>query len=224
MERAYRNLGYFLLALLPIFIAGFWIPYLSEIPTFDPSITPPVHIHAVLLFAWIALLVFQPLAIRYGAISAHRFLGKASYVVMALIVPFTLAMIWKEYDEKLSDGISIIPALKAEFVSVTQLVVTVAMYVLAIVRIQKRDVPAHMRYMICIALFLLPAGLARTLGYWFNFRQVTSQTISLAAIEMCLAALIAFDIRRQLNARPYVVAFLVYNATAVVWIALGRPV
>jgi hypothetical protein len=224
MERAYRNLGYFLLALLPIFIAGFWIPYLSEIPTFDPSITPPVHIHAVLLFAWIALLVFQPLAIRYRAISAHRFLGKASYVVMALIVPFTLAMIWKEYDEKLSDGISIIPALKAEFVSVTQLVVTVAMYVLAIVRIQKRDVPAHMRYMICIALFLLPAGLARTLGYWFNFRQVTSQTISLAVIEMCLAALIAFDIRRQLNARPYVVAFLVYNATAVVWIALGRPV
>jgi hypothetical protein len=42
MERAYRNLGYFLLALLPIFIAGFWIPYLSEIPAFDPSITPPV--------------------------------------------------------------------------------------------------------------------------------------------------------------------------------------
>jgi hypothetical protein len=27
--------------------------------------------------------------------------------VMALIVPFTLAMIWKEYHEKLSDGKSI---------------------------------------------------------------------------------------------------------------------
>jgi O-antigen/teichoic acid export membrane protein len=224
MERAYRNLGYFLLALLPIFIAGFWIPYLSEIPSFDPSVTPPVHIHAVLLFAWIALLVFQPLAIRYGAFSAHRFLGKASYVVMALIVPFTLAMIWKEYHEKLSDGKSIISALQSEFVSAAQLVVTVAMYVLAMVRIQKRDVPAHMRYMICIALFLLPAGLARTLGYWFNLRQALSQVISLVVIETCLAALIAFDIRRQLSARPYVVAFLAYNATAVVWIALGRPV
>ena len=119
MERAYRNLGYFLLALLPIFIAGFWIPYLSEIPAFDPSITPPVHVHAVLLFSWIALLVFQPLAIRYRAFSA---------------------------------------------------------------------------------------------------------AISLAVIETCLAALFAFDIRRQFNARPYVVAFLAYNATALVWIALGRPV
>jgi hypothetical protein len=224
MERAYRNLGYFLLALLPIFIAGFWIPYLSEIPAFDPSITPPVHVHAVLLFAWIALLVFQPLAIRYRAFSVHRFLGKASYVVMALIVPFTLAMIWKEYHEKLSHGNSVISALQAEFFSAAQLAVTVAMYVLAIVRIQKRDVPAHMRYMICIALFLLPAGLARTLGYWLNLRQVTSQTVSLVVIEMCLAALIAFDNRRQLNARPYVVAFLAYNATAVAWIALGRPV
>jgi hypothetical protein len=224
MERAYRNLGYFLAALLPIFIAGFWVPYLSEIPAFDASITLPVHIHAILLFAWIGLLVFQPIAIRYRAFSAHRFLGKASYVVMALIVPFTLAMIWKEYHEKLSDGISIASALQAEFISAAQLVMTVAMYVLAIVRIQKRDVPAHMRYMICIALFLLPAGLARTFGYWFDVRQMTSQTICLAVIETCLAALIAFDIRRRLNARPYVAAFLAYNATAVVWIALGRPV
>jgi hypothetical protein len=39
MERAYRNPGYFLLALL-----------LSEIPAFDPSITLSVHIHAMLLF------------------------------------------------------------------------------------------------------------------------------------------------------------------------------
>jgi O-antigen/teichoic acid export membrane protein len=224
MERAYRNLGYFLLALLPIFIAGFWIPYLSEIPVFDPSITPSVHIHAVLLFTWIALLVIQPLAIRFRAFSAHRLFGSISYLLMALIVPFTLTMIWKEYHEKLSDGKSIASALQAELISAAQLVLTVAMYVLAIVRIQKRDVPGHMRYMICIALFLLPAGLARTLGYWLNMRQVTSQTLSLAVIETCLAALIAFDIRRQFNAHPYVVAFLAYNATAVVWVALGRPV
>jgi hypothetical protein len=224
MERAYRNLGYFLLALLPIFIAGFWIPYLSEIPGFDRSITPPVHIHAALLFAWIALLIFQPLAVRYGAIRAHRLLGKASYVVMALIVPFTLAMIWKEYQEQLADGKSVISALQAEFVSAAQLVVTVAMYVLAMVRIRERNVAAHMRYMICVAFFLLPAGLSRTLGYWLSVKQQTSQTISLAVIEVGLAGLVVFDIRRRLHPRPYVVAFIAYNATALVWIVLGRPV
>jgi hypothetical protein len=40
----------------------------------------------------------------------------------------------------------------------------------------------------------------------------------------CIAALVTFDLRRRLNARPYVVACLAYNATAIVWIALGRPV
>jgi hypothetical protein len=64
MESAYRNVGYFLLALPLVFVAGFWIPYLSEIPRFEPSITVPVHLDALLLFAWIVLLVVQPLAIR----------------------------------------------------------------------------------------------------------------------------------------------------------------
>jgi hypothetical protein len=224
MERAYRNLGYFFLILLPIFIAGFWIPYLSEIPEFDPSITAPVHIHAVLLFTWIALLIVQPLTIRFRAFSAHRLLGKASYFLMALIVPFTLTMIWKEYYEGVAGGKSIAHALEAEFVSASQLAETVAMYILAIVCIQKRDVPAHMRYMICIALFLLPAGSSRTLGYWLGVRQATSATISLLVVEACLAALIVFDMRGELSPRPYVVAFLAYSATAVVWIALGRPV
>lgn len=224
MERAYRNLGYFFLALPPIFIAGFWIPYLSEIPKFDTSITLAVHIHAVLLFAWIALLIFQPLAIRYRAIRAHRLVGRASYVAMALIVPFTLAMIWKEYYEQLSDGKSVTASLQAEFVSAAQLVVTVVMYFLAMVRIRKRDVAAHMRYVICVAFFLLPAGLSRTLGYGFSVKQQTSQTISLAVIEIGLAGLIAFDVHRRLNPRPYLIALTAYNATALVWIALGRPV
>jgi O-antigen/teichoic acid export membrane protein len=224
MERSYRNLGYFLLVLLPIFVAGFWIPYLAEIPVFEPSITPPVHVHAALLFAWLGILIFQPFAIRYQAFAVHRLLGKVSYVMMTLIVPFTVAMMWKEYHEKLADGASVSSAFQAEFVSAAQLVVTVAVYVMAIVRIRKRDVPAHMRYMICIALFLLPAGLARTLGYWFHVRQSTSQTVCLAVIDLCLVGLIAYDRRCHGNPRPYVGAFLAYNVTAVIWIALGRPV
>lgn len=78
--------------------------------------------------------------------------------------------------------------------------------------------------MICIGIFLLPAGLTRTLGYWFNERQMTGATVSLAVIEVCLAALIVYDLRRSLNPQPYIVGFLGYNVTAILWIALGRPV
>jgi hypothetical protein len=47
-----------------LMVAGFWIPYIGAFPRFDPAITVAVHIHAALLFTWIALLVIQPLAIR----------------------------------------------------------------------------------------------------------------------------------------------------------------
>jgi hypothetical protein len=224
MERSYRNLGYFLIVLVPIFVAGFWIPYFSEIPKFDATITPAVHFHAVLLFTWLTLLIIQPFAIRYGAFAVHRALGKASYFLMALIVPFSVAMMWKEYQERLLSGASSEVARNAELTSTAQLALIVAMYILAILRIRTRDVAAHMRYMICIGLLLLPAGLSRTLGYWFDVRQSWSQTVSVSVIDICLVALIVFDRRRQLNARPYVVAFLAYNTTAVIWLALGRPV
>lgn len=224
MERAYRNLGYFLLALLPIFIAGFWIPYLSEIPLFDPSITPSVHIHALLLFAWVALLAIQPLAIRGHAFSIHRILGKASYVLMPLILLFAIGMIHKEYLDHLTNGTNAVMARAAEYLSSCQLVMLAGFYVLAVCRIQKRNTAEHMRYMICIALVLLPAGLARTLGYWFNVSQSSSQTICLAAIDLCLFALIIFDKRLRTSAQTYKVALAAYLIVEAGWIALGRPV
>jgi hypothetical protein len=224
MERAYRNIGYFLLALLPIFVAGFWVPYFSEIPQFEPSITVPVHLHALLLFAWIVLLVVQPVAIRIGAFSLHRVLGRVSYVLMPLIVVSAVAMIYKEYQEHLAGGMRSGAAQAAEFLSASQLVLLGIFYCSAILRIKRRDVAAHMRYMICIALVLLPAGLARTFGYWFDVRQSLSQTYCLMVIDLCLICLIRFDRNRHLAARPYIHALAAYVVIEAGWVALGRPV
>ena len=224
MERAYRNVGYFLLALLPIFIAGFWIPYFSEIPRFDPAVTVPVHLHALLLFAWIVLLIVQPLAIRNGAFSLHRILGRISYVLMPLIVVSALAMIHKEYHENLAGGTRSGDALAAEFLSICQLALLGIFYCSALVHIRRHDVQAHMRYMICVALVLLPAGLARTFGYWFDVRQSLSQTYCLLLIDLCLIGLVWFDRKRLLPARPYVQALATYAVIEAGWVALGRPV
>jgi hypothetical protein len=223
MERAYRNLGYVLIVLLPIFVAGFWIPYLSEIPHFDRSITTAVHIHAGLLFCFLILLTAQPLAIRYKAFSTHRILGKLSNILVPIALVFAVAMLSKEYHEHLADGATLEMARNAEFLSAAQLLLFGALYGVSIASISQRDVAAHMRYMICIALVLLPAGLARTLGYWFNIRQSSSQT-ALVLIDALLLGLIAFDRYRRLAARPYLLVFLTYVIIEAFWIALGRPV
>jgi hypothetical protein len=223
MESAYRNIGYFLLALPVIFVAGFWIPYLSEIPHFDSSITVPVHLHALLLFSWIVLLVIQPLAIRRGALTLHRILGRISYVLMPLIVVSAVAMIHKEYHEHLANGIGLGAALAAEFLSISQLVLLAIFYGSAIVHIKRHEVAAHMRYMICIALVLLPAGLARIFGYWFDIKQSLSQTYCLAVIDLCLIGLLWFDRSRHVAARPYILALAAYAVIEASWVAIGRP-
>ncbi len=224
MERAYRNLGYVFLTLLPVFIAGFWIPYFSEIPHFDSSITFAVHVHAALLFTFLGLLIVQPLAIRYKAFSTHRFLGKLSNILMPFILGFSAAMIAKEYREHLAGGASFSAARNDEFLSAAQLLLLATMYGLSIAGIRKRDVAVHMRYMICIVLILLPAGLARTLGYWFNVRQSSSQAVCLTFIDAMLVVLIFLDRRRRSAAHPYLLTLLAYIVIESIWISIGRPV
>lgn len=224
MERAYRNLGYVLVVLLPIFIAGFWVPYFSEIPRFDPSITTAVHIHAVLLFSFLLLLIIQPLVIRYRAISTHRTLGKVSNFLIPLAIVFSAAMVWKEYHEHLAQGATMQMARNAEFLSTAQLLLFGGLYLVAVLSIRRRDVATHMRCMISISLVLLPAGLARTLGYWFNFRQSSSQTVCIVLMDVLLVCLIGFDRRRKLTGRPYVLVLLALLVVQSVWVTLGRPV
>lgn len=229
MERAYRNLGYFFLALIPIFVAGFWVPYFSEIPHFDSSITLAVHVHATLLFCFLALLIFQPLAIRYRAFATHRILGKLSNCLMPFILLFSAAMIGKEYREHLANGVTAATARQEEFLSAVQASLLGIMYILSISSIRRRDVSAHMRYMICIALILLPAGLARTLGYWFNVRQSSAQAVCLIFIDLSLTVLIFVDRRRQAPSRPsvdrpYIATLLAYIVIEAVWVSIGRPV
>lgn len=224
MERAYRNLGYVLLVLLPIFVAGFWIPYISEFRHFDASITAAVHIHAILLFCFLGLLIFQPLAIQFKAFSIHRRLGKITNFLMPFILIFSVAMLWKEYHEHLADGTSVVAARNDEFLSAVQLLLLGSLYGLAIASIRARDVAAHMRYMICIALVVLPAGLARTLGYWFDFRQSSAQTVCLGLIDVVLLALIAMDKRSDRPTRPYMMTLMAYFVIEITWFSLGRPV
>ena len=85
----------------------------------------------------------------------------------------------------------------------------------------RRDVPAHMRYMICIVLVLLPAGLAKTMGYWFGARQSLSQTLCLILIDALLLTLIALDRRHHSSARLYISVLLAYAAIEAFWFSLA---
>jgi hypothetical protein len=139
-------------------------------------------------------------------------------------VASAVAMVHKEYHEHLTNGTRSGAALAAEFLSISQLVLLGIFCCSAVIHIKRREVAAHMRYMIRIALVLLPAGLARTFGYWFDVRQSLSQTYCLAIIDLCLIGLIWFDRNRHMVARPYIQALSAYTIIEVSWVALGRPI
>jgi hypothetical protein len=172
MEQHYKNLGYFLIVLVAFVVAGFYKPYFALIPNFDPSITPLVQVHAILLMSFVALLVGQPLLIRYKQRELHKSLGKLTYFLMPLLVASCVGVILKEYAEALSRSASVEAALRSIFSDVAQLVLLVFFYLLAI--LNRRNVSVHMRYMIAVALIVAPAGIARVLGYWFEVPRYAS--------------------------------------------------
>lgn len=221
MERQYRNLGYFLVVLVAFVAAGFYKPYFALIPHFDASITPLVHAHAVLLMCFVALLIAQPLLIRYQRRRLHKSLGVFTYFLMPLLVASCVGVVIKEYDEAIARTLSVDLALRSIFSDVAQLLLLVLFYLLAVVN--RRNAPVHMRYMIAVALIVAPAGIARVLGYWFDVPRYASGLASNALLDAVLIALIVFDRRNQLNYRPYLLVLPLFLLSHAVFAVLARP-
>ncbi len=222
MERQYKNLGYFLLILVAFVAVGFYKPYFALIPHFDPSITPLVQVHAILLMSFVALLVAQPLLIRYKQRELHKSLGKLTYFLVPSLVASCVGVIFKEYAEALARSASVEAALRSIFSDVVQLLLLVFFYWLAI--LNRRNVAVHMRYMIAVALIVAPAGIARVLGYWFEVPRYASGLASNALLDAVLIALILFDRRNRLNYRPYMLVLVLFALSHAAFALLARPV
>lgn len=222
MERQYKNLGFFLFFLVALIVAGFYKPYFALIPNFDPNITPLVQVHAILLMSFVALLVAQPLLIRFKHRGIHKNLGKFTYFLMPFLVASCVGVIFKEYGEALSRSASVETALRSIFSDAAQLLLLVICYGLAI--LNRRDVPAHMRYMIVVALIVAPAGIARVLGYWFDVPRYASGLTSNALLDAVLIALILFDRRNHLDCGPYLRVLPLLLLSHTTFSILARPI
>jgi uncharacterized membrane protein len=222
VERQYKNLGYFLMVLVAFVVAGFYKPYFALIPNFDPGITPLVQVHAILLMGFVALLVTQPLLIRYKKRELHKSLGKFTYFLMPLLAASCVGVIYKEYDEALAQSASVSFALRSILSDAAQLFLLALFYLLAI--LNRRNVPVHMRYMIAVALIVAPAGIARVLGYWFEVPRYASGLISNAFLDAVLIGLILFDRRNHLNSRPYLLVLALFLLSHTAFALFAIPV
>jgi len=198
MEKAYRNLGYFMMLLIPLTGLAFYKTYFNQIPDFRENITPFIHLHALVAGVWICMLIAQPLLVRYRKLPWHRQVGRLSYVVFPLLilsfVPQMIRVAHSDHPEFL-------------FFPLGDSVLLILFYALAIY--YRKNSPRHMRYMIGTAIVFLGPTIGRIGPLILRLPEGVTQNVQYGVIFSILLLFIASDRKHGKNFRPYL------------WIGLG---
>lgn len=79
----YPNLGFLAALYVPLAAIAFYVTYFSVILAPRPWLE---HVHFVFMVLWLALIIVQPLLIKYKRFALHRYLGRASIGVVPLVL------------------------------------------------------------------------------------------------------------------------------------------
>ena len=192
MEKAYKNLGYFFLMLIPMTFLGFYKTYFIQFPSFEENITNFIHLHAIIASIWILLLIVQPLLILNRKNKLHRKIGQLSYIIFPiLILSFVPQMIRIIHSDN----------LQFLFFPLADSVLLILFYSLAMYH--RRNVFKHMRYIIGTATVFLGPTIGRIGPHIFEWSETLTQNIQYGIIYLILIGLIFYDKRNKKNYRPY---------------------
>lgn len=219
IEKEYKNTGYFFLLLFTLVIVGFFKTYYGLYPQFNSRTTVVIHFHATVLMLWVILLIVQPLLIRYKNFTAHRLIGKFTYVLVPLIICSFIMVINKEFDENRARNITTIKNLRHLVQPFDNMLLFAINYTLAI--INKRKTQYHMRFMIATGLVLIPPTVARILIFLIHFPPLISELLAFAFVDLILLGLILYDRFKNLNYKPYIVS-LMLSLLANIFFILSR--
>lgn len=192
MEKAYRNLGYFLLLLIPLTFLGFYKTYFVQFPNFEENINIFIHLHALIASIWILLLIVQPLLIINRKNKLHRKLGMLSYIIFPLLilsfVPQMVRIIHSDTPQVL-------------FFPLADSVLLLLFYSLAMYN--RRNASKHMRYIIGTATVFLGPTLGRIGPNLLDWSENVTQNIQYGVVYLILIGLIFYDKRNKKKSRPY---------------------
>ncbi|MGB6686163.1 MAG: hypothetical protein WBH24_21095 [Candidatus Acidiferrum sp.] len=203
-ERPYKNISYLFLLILVFVGLGFFKTYFGLFPRFEglPTIA---HFHAIGFLLWIALLVVQPLLIRYNQLPLHRLLGKFSYFLVPYIVLTVFGMSHEAYRVKGNSWL-LAPQPPSLFFAVIGLGDFLFFYVLAI--IYRRDREYHMRYIIATSLALIEPSLGRFFAIWLKLGPVGGILTTLTVFSIFIGLMVYDKVKFGKVHRAYIVAFV----------------
>jgi len=207
MEKTYKKISLFFIAILAIVFLGFFKTYFGLFPAFN-KVTTIQHFHGLLFLLWFVLLIVQPVLIKKRKYKWHRVIGKASYFLVPMIV-VSIFFIAKELYE--TSPLTQSKKIATLYVPFYQIVDFVSLYVLAIY--YKNRISYHMRYMIATSLAVYGAALKR---FFVNFMGVSGPnafSYTFIVTDLILLGLIIYDLRHGKSYRPYVVSLIILVAS-----------
>ncbi len=214
MEKTYRYLPYFFTAFMVLVIYCFYQSYFGHFPHFQNVISPignvpltitgVTHFHATMVVLWLLMLIVQPMLIIKKKLEWHRLLGKASYLVVALMVISMLLIVNQEQSREKN-----LPVFAANLFDMP---VFMVFYGLAI---YFRKKPAyHARFMVMSILPFINPALARA-------------NIAGVPVQLGLWVLLfVFEFFTRKTYKPYLIGFgyYVFNLLVVAYLLMANPV
>ena len=175
-----------ILLLLAVSVLGFWTPYFSRLTAAQGL----AHVHALMMLAWIGMLVAQPMLIRARRLAWHRRVGKASYVVVPLMIISALVLAQLRMRTVPPQMLHVQQFIL--YLGVSASLLFVVIWGLGIR--YRRDTALHARFMVATALTLVDPSLARVMIFWVPaVPPPLYQWISFGVVYAVLVLLIARD-------------------------------
>jgi hypothetical protein len=199
----YRASPFWFLALLLATLPAFWVTY------FFPRRYETdwhVHLHGLVMFLWLLLLLTQATLARFHAYGWHRALGRSSYGLVPLVVVSTLLLAHYRMRQGLNAELVYFFA-----VQVGLLVQFVIAYGGAM--LNRRTPAVHARFMACTGLALVDPILARVLAIHFGVEPPLLQVMTYGFIDLLLVALILRDRLHATYTHVYQGMLLVFVVT-----------
>lgn len=192
MEKAYKNLGYILILLIPLTFLAFFKTYFNQFPIFEDNITTYIHLHAVIASIWILMLIVQPILIRNRKNKLHKKIGKISYIVFPLLILSFIPQMIRIIN---SDNLNVL------FFPLADSILLSLCYSLAIY--YRKNVSKHMRYMIGTAIVFLGPTIGRIGPLILGLSENVTQNSQYGLIYLILIGLILLDRKNGKNFQPY---------------------
>ena len=211
MEKAYKNIPLFFIAITVIIFVGFYNTYFVFFPDFE-GFKMFHHVHAFLMILWLLVLIVQPILINKRKYKWHRAIGKISYILVPVIVISMLVAYKNSFLTKIAEhGVAHSESLNMLFLPLTDVLPFAIFYMLAI--INRKNTANHLRYMISTAVVVVSAGLLRLLMTWLGMDFMGALYASIVVMALVFVSLIIYDFRNEKLSKnkSFLIALLIFS-------------